>query len=236
MVMRSKKNPRSDINRNRSTYFLLGLMLVLLLTYLALEWKTYSTDNHRGLHAAYSKDITEEVPVTIQEIRKPLTKPLLAAVELEIRDDDEDIVETVIASTEPSPDNPTLAVDSIAVLELPEEEEVPWVLIEEAPVFPGCEYAEDKKSCFQKMMRDYIRLNFRYPKPAQQLGLEGRVNAMFVIRDDGSVSDIRVRGPHEILENEAVRILSGLPDMIPAKQRGRPVQVPFSIPIYFKLQ
>jgi protein TonB len=45
-----------------------------------------------------------------------------------------------------------------------------------------------------------------------------------------------MRGPHQILESEASRIISKLPKMEPGKQRGQAVKVPFSIPITFKLQ
>jgi protein TonB len=45
-----------------------------------------------------------------------------------------------------------------------------------------------------------------------------------------------MRGPDKNLEKEAKRIISLLPQMIPGKQRGRPVRVPFSIPITFRLQ
>ena len=59
---------------------------------------------------------------------------------------------------------------------------------------------------------------------------------MFVIQKDGSIGNVRMRGPDKNLEEEAARIISKLPKMTPGKQRGRAVRVPFSIPITFKLQ
>ena len=70
---------------------------------------------------------------------------------------------------------------------------------------------------------------------AQELGLEGRVNTQFIIHYDGSIGAIKKRGPHELLEQEAERILSKLPKMEPGKQRGTAVKATFSIPITFKL-
>ncbi len=64
----------------------------------------------------------------------------------------------------------------------------------------------------------------------------GRVYVNFVIAKDGSIQEIRMRGPDKNLEKEAQRNISKLPKMIPGKQRGRPVRVPFSIPITFRLQ
>ena len=86
------------------------------------------------------------------------------------------------------------------------------------------------------MMQKHIRKNFRYPELAQEMGQQGRVNTQFMINKDGSIGSIRKRGPHELLENEAVRILSKLPKMTPGKQRGTAVKVSFSIPITFQLQ
>ena len=107
---------------------------------------------------------------------------------------------------------------------------------EKSPVFPGCENAANKKDCFQEKMQDHIRRNFRYPEIAQEMGVQGRVSVIFVIQKDGSIGNIRMRGPDKNLEKEAMRIIQKLPKMTPGKQRGRAVKVPFSIPITFKLQ
>jgi protein TonB len=68
------------------------------------------------------------------------------------------------------------------------------------------------------------------------MGIQGRVNVMFVIQKDGSIGGVRMRGPDKNLEKEAARIIDKLPKMVPGKQRGRAVRVPFSIPITFRLQ
>ncbi|MEO1548792.1 MAG: energy transducer TonB, partial [Bacteroidota bacterium] len=117
-----------------------------------------------------------------------------------------------------------------------EHEEVPFSVIEDVPVFPGCENAEDQRQCFQEMMQKHVRKNFKYPELAQEMGLQGRVSVLFVIQKDGTIGNVRMRGPHKSLEKEASRIISKLPRMTPGKQRGNPVKVPFAIPIVFKLQ
>ena len=86
------------------------------------------------------------------------------------------------------------------------------------------------------MIQKHISKNFRYPEIAQEMGVQGRVNIMFVIQKDGSIGNVRMRGPDKNLEKEAARIIGKLPKMTPGKQRGRAVRVPFSIPITFKLQ
>lgn len=113
---------------------------------------------------------------------------------------------------------------------------IPFANVDEVPIFPGCEDASDKKACFTEKIQEHIRKHFRYPYEAQELGIQGRVSLIFIIGTDGTITDIRKRGPHELLENEAVRIIERLPQMVPGKQKGKAVNVPFSIPITFKLQ
>ncbi len=113
---------------------------------------------------------------------------------------------------------------------------VPFDVIEQVPIFPGCEDAEDKRACFQKAMYKHISKNFKYPEEAQEQGIQGKVNILFIIQEDGSIDGLKMRGPSPLLEDEASRIISKLPIMTPGKQKGKTVKVPFSIPITFKLK
>ncbi|MCR9265042.1 MAG: TonB family protein [Flavobacteriaceae bacterium] len=236
--MEPKKNQHVELKRNSLLYFFMGMFLVLLLIYTALEWKTYDPVvdwDYAKLHV--QDELIEEVPITKIELPKPKIIQAPPIIEI-VPDDDENIIETVIESTEPDQDTEISPIETIEVADDDEPEIVPWVLIEDAPTFPGCENVtdkEEKKLCFQEMMQKHIRKHFRYPEIAQEMGLEGRVNVVFTIQKDGKIADVRMRGPHESLETEAARIISKLPQMIPGKQRGTAVKVPFSIPITFKL-
>jgi len=121
-------------------------------------------------------------------------------------------------------------------LNISDDVQVPFANIEEAPIFPGCEDANDKKACFQEKIQAHIRKNFHYPEAAEEQGIQGRVSSIFIIDTEGNVVDIRMKGPDELLEKETERILKKLPKMQPGKQKGKVVKVPFSIPITFKLQ
>jgi len=121
-------------------------------------------------------------------------------------------------------------------MEMNDELGTPFITVEEAPIYPGCENASDKRACFQESIYKHISKNFRYPQEAQDLGIQGKVNTMFVIGKDGSINDIRLKGPSKLLEEETKRILLLLPNMKPGKQKGKEVNVPFSVPITFKLQ
>ncbi|MEZ4968603.1 MAG: TonB family protein [Flavobacteriaceae bacterium] len=114
--------------------------------------------------------------------------------------------------------------------------DVPFAIIEKVPVFPGCEDASDMRTCFNEKLQQHIAKNFRYPLEAQEKDIQGRVNILFVIQEDGNIGNIKMRGPDKLLEDEAVRIISLLPQMTPGEHRGEKVRVPFSIPINFRLQ
>ena len=234
--MEPKKNPKADLTKNSSLYFVLGLFAVMLLTYIAFEWKTYDEVNNYDISMNVDDLLDEEVPMT-EQLKTPPPPPPPAAPEIiEVVEDEEEVEETVIESTETSQEEEIIEVEDVVVEEEVEDVDVPFAVIEDVPIFPGCEKESDKRACFNSMIQKHISKNFRYPEIAQEMGIQGRVSVMFTIQKDGSIGNIRMRGPDKNLEAEAERIISKLPKMTPGKQRGRAVRVPFSIPINFKLQ
>ena len=110
--------------------------------------------------------------------------------------------------------------------EIPQKEEI-FRVVEEMPSFPGG---------MQKAM-EFLAKNIKYPVAAQEAKIEGRVIVQFVVRRDGSVSDIHaVRGVSPELDAEAVRVVSLMPKWNPGKQRGKAVSVKYTMPITFRLQ
>ncbi|MBT6127458.1 MAG: energy transducer TonB [Flavobacteriaceae bacterium] len=205
--MLPKKNPKADLSKNSTTYFLIGLVLILFLTWRGIELKTYERDVE-----------LDRLSVMNDE-------------------DEEEVEETVIESTETDQEE-IIEIEEIEVEEEVEDVEVPFAIIENIPVFPGCEKVSKKRQrdCFQEKINKHIRKNFRYPEIAQEMGIQGRVYVSFIIGVDGRVIMVQPRGPDKNLEKEARRIIENLPQMIPGKQRGKAVRVPYSIPITFKLQ
>ena len=234
--MQPKKNPKADLNKDRNLYFVIGLTLVLGVTWGAIEYKTY--EKVFDLAALdMLEDDDEDIPITEQLKTPPPPPPPPPAPEvIEVVEDEEEVEETVIESTETDQDE--IIIEDIEVEEEFEDIDVPFAVIEDVPIFPGCESVakSQRRACFQDKINQHIRRNFRYPEVAQEMGIQGRVYVNFIIAKDGSITNIRMRGPDKNLENEAQRIISRLPQMTPGKQRGRAVRVPFSIPITFRLQ
>tara|TARA_B100001250_G_scaffold327436_1_gene291660 strand:+ start:779 stop:1483 length:705 start_codon:yes stop_codon:yes gene_type:complete len=234
--MEPKKNPKVDLTKNSSLYFVIGLSIVLLITWRVIEWKTYkNVYDYEAL--IVDDDDDEDVPITEQlKTPPPPPPPPPPAPEIiEVIEDEEEVEETVIESTETDEEE---IIEVVEVIEEYEDIDVPFAVIEDVPIFPGCERVNksERRNCFQEQMNKHIKRNFRYPEIAQEMGIQGRVYVNFIISKNGSITNIRMRGPDKNLEKEAQRIIAKLPRMTPGKQRGRPVRVPFSIPITFRLR
>ena len=231
--MQRKKNPKSDLRKYSGLFLAAGLCLVLLISWQAIEFKSYERQyDLESLNVEDDDD--EEIPITEQLKTPPPPPPPPAPEIIEIVEDEEEIEETIIESTETDQEE---VVEEVEVMEEELDIDVPFAIIEDVPLYPGCENVpkSQRRKCFQEKIQKHIYNEFRYPEIAQEMGIQGRVFVQFMIGKDGTISGIRTRGPDKNLEKEANRIISKLPRMTPGKQRGRPVRVPFSIPVTFKL-
>src|SRR5690606_37467800 len=149
--------------------------------------------------------------------------------------------ETIIESTETSQEEEIVKVEDVKVVEEVEEDiEIPFAVIENVPVFPGCEKEKTnnaKKQCMSDKITQIVNKNFN-TELACELGLSGqmRINVIFKIDKNGNITNVQARAPHPGLEKEAKRVIAKIPQMQPGKQRGKAVVVPYSLPILFKVQ
>ena len=109
--------------------------------------------------------------------------------------------------------------------------------LDDVPMFRSCKnvFKSQRRECFQNKMTKHIRKHFYYPKYAFNRGIQGRVFVQFIIEKDGSISEIKTRGADKSLEKAALKIIKKLPKLIPGKANGKPVRVPYSIPITWQL-
>ncbi|MBZ9620771.1 M56 family metallopeptidase [Psychroflexus lacisalsi] len=128
------------------------------------------------------------------------------------------------------------------ITEVREEEttgSVPFAVIEEVPVFPGCKGLatnEERKECMSKKISQFINENFDV-NLAENLGLKGtnRVYVQFKIDKNGDVVNVQARAPHPDLQAEGERVINELPKMKPGEQKGKKVGVLYSLPITFQI-
>ncbi|WP_412983721.1 energy transducer TonB [Pontimicrobium sp. IMCC45349] len=239
--MEPKKNPKADVSRNGSVYFAVGLALMLLFTYNTINYKTYDKEAVDIGQLNLDDELDEEIPITEQIQTPPPPPPPPAAPEvIEIVEDEEEIEETVIESTETDQEEEIVEVEEVEVEEVEEDIEVPFSVIENVPVFPGCEKKKsnnEKRKCMSEKITKFVQKKFNTDL-AGDLGLTGRqrISVIFKIDKNGNVMGVRSRAPHPRLEKEAARVINLLPKMKPGKQRGKAVIVPYSLPIVFQVQ
>ena len=116
--------------------------------------------------------------------------------------------------------------------------EVPFATVENVPVFPGCDDGnnETKRKFMSDKIAKFVGRKFN-TELAGDLGLTGRqrISVIFKIDKNGNVTGVRSRAAHPRLEEEAIRVISALPKMIPGTQQGEAVIVPYSLPIIFQV-
>ena len=112
---------------------------------------------------------------------------------------------------------------------------IPFVLVKESPIYPGCENSADKKKCFAAKMVKYTSQKFD-TDAAQNLGLSPgnkKIRVLFEIGKDGYTHNVKVRAPHPKLEEEVKRLIHIMPQVIPGKKDGKAVITTYNLPIVF---
>ena len=134
---------------------------------------------------------------------------------------------------------PTLGIEPVdgnaAQVTLPESEEtlkgkkeIPFQLVDVKPGFNGGDANEFSK---------WVNSHLSYPDEAKKNEIQGRVTLQFTVGADGVVSNVKVlRSAHELLDAEALRVVSASPKWEPGKQDGQPVAVTYTFPVIFQLR
>lgn len=125
--------------------------------------------------------------------------------------------------------------NDIKMVDYSDQDEVSFKDLDIQPKFKDCEITENHKDCFVDPLSKHVAEHFN-PKVAQNIGLEKgtkRVYVQFMINKEGNVEDINVRGPHEAIEDEALRVMALLPTVVPGQYGGKNVNVKYTLPINF---
>lgn len=240
--MQLKKNPKADLAKQSGLFFAIGFAAISGFTLWGFEAKIQNKGNLSYQYAANDKAVIEEDPVAIElptpEMPQQAPPPPVLTQEIEVVKNDKPVDEVLIGNTDPSDPTPPVLPESIPVVEDENPEIViPFAVIEDKPLFQECKNVprSEQMSCFKEHLDKHVKNNFRYPQAALDMGIEGRVNVSFRINTDGTITILGVRGTDRILEDEAKRIISTIPKLIPGKQRNKPTAVTFAYPINFKL-
>lgn len=253
----------SDRRHNKAVIFtLIGLIILLIAAFVWGQYNEYRLKQKEAELAAQieqanmdalieqepEEEEVEEVQERVEE-QKPEALPeeilnTMKATEIAIADDEEVVEEiksqdelqestTAIGST-----NFDQGTDDINVVreykeevivedKAPVEENKVFESVEQMPQFPGGDGE----------LLKYISTHIKYPTMAAENNIQGRVVVQFVVTKTGSIGEVRVLRPRDPdLDKEAVRVVKTLPNFIPGKMNGQPVNVWYTLPVMFKLQ
>jgi protein TonB len=215
--MLPKKDPKISLENKKGMFFQVGLAVTLIAVLISFEWKSYDKSNY-NLGDLNLDDMEEEIiPITRQEVKPPPPPPPPPEI-IEIVEDEVEIENEVeIEETD---------TDEDEIVEIEEDDEEFFMVVENMPEFPGGDLG----------LMKFIQKNVRYPAIAKEYNITGKVYVSFIVDKQGSVTNVKiVRGVDKNLDAEALRVVSLLPKYKPGKQRGKAVRVMFTIPINFTL-
>ena len=151
-------------------------------------------------------------PVVVDSIKPEDVTQLMTADDAQNEIKDQEVVEVVEVKEE---------------VQEAEAEEVPFVVVEEMPAFPGGDIE----------LLKYIMMNTVYPDIAKENNIQGRVIVRFCVTAKGGVSQVSIlKGVDPELDKESIRVVNTLPAFKPGKQGGKPVPVWYMVPITFTLK
>lgn len=231
-----KKSDQANLDKRRSTGFLLGLILAMALLFAAFEYTTrpQSYDEDDSMLDDLAEDLTmKSAPQDTKDMVSAIAAPASKAITQNVKE-----VAHVDNSDKIAPITSKLVIGSGQAVQKEAEvtEALPQVTadkdtavmrtVEQIPEFPG--------GIVQFMK--WLTRNLRYPPQAQQQKIQGKVVVSFIVNKDGSISaPTIVKSVDPMLDNEAMRVVKMMPRWKPGLEKGKPCRTMFAIPINFVL-
>ena len=241
-----KKSIWADVERTRTTGFLLGLIVALAIGFAALEFSVSSSDDELDLETL--EEVVEEMNLDTPDEMKDMVPAELPqeAVEQKVAEKVREVAEPESSQQETNapvaqaliPDKP-----KIQPVEVPERMQmdlakVPPVILDINDNPANLRVVEDTPKpvggwvAFMK----WLTKNLRYPYTAKAQKIQGTVLLTFIVDEDGNVGDIQIKKSLEpSLDREAQRVAKMIRKWEPAMKDGKPVKAMVGIPVVFKL-
>jgi protein TonB len=232
-IMEEKKSRQADLEGKRVQGFLLGIIVVLALIFVALEWNSSDTgwaffdddDLEAELELSPLQRDKDEIPMMLPQEKTP-EQP--KSEELRLVEDDVEIAPemaeqqpTEMPEEQPDPEQP----EQPEVVDM-YDEPVDIRVVEDLPQFPG------GAAEFMK----WLTKNLHYPPSAQQQRIKGRVVAQFIVNRDGSVTDLELTEHlNRACDNEVLRVLRMMPKWQPGLMNAKPCRTKVCIPVVFNM-
>jgi protein TonB len=229
--MISKKTDRANLEKKKGFFTEIGLVIALLGTLAAAEYTKEDLKTNTLQVVSQGAGDEEIIPITRQELQKqqdaPKPKPVI--FDLKIVDDEVKLDDDLNFDAFDANQNDAITISDVVsnVKSEEEEEAAVFQIVEDMPKFQGGEIEQ---------FRDYIQSVVKYPQLAMDNGVSGTVHVSFVVNRRGEIANITIiRGVDPSLDEEVIKALKAAPKWEPGKQRGKPVNVSFNIPVKFIL-
>jgi len=250
--MEAKKSANANLESKRAGFFQLGIIVATGLSLAAFEYTTFDK-KETSIVGTRINDVQEEM---VLDIKKPEPKPEPPKHNRPNPNPNPNpnsnpiTGTTVVINNNPTNPNPPVIIgDSFNVYVPPVDpvfEPEEFTIVEDWPYFPEFKKVEPKegetipearKRMTEKKMYQIFGEHIVYPVVPRTIGVQGKVHVSFRINKQGEIDDIKIaKGVHPDLDKEAMRIVSKLPKMEPGRQRGKEVNVRYTIPIKFTLR
>ena len=228
-----RKHPKYDLDNKRGYLLQIGLLIALILTLTAFEWKS-GTREDAFLPEPNNPLVPDEViPVTYQEKPRPELMP--QQMRRQTPSPIIDIVQELIHDTEVSPDDiagqDSAGIDEningIDQVETGERDPEIYTLLDEPPAFPGGE----------ELRMKFLQRTTIYPRFARENKVQGTVYVTFIVEADGRLSNIKIlQGIGSGCDEETYRVVTAMPRWIPARKNQVAVRTQVTMPVTFTLQ
>jgi protein TonB len=229
--MISKKTERANLEKKKGLFTEIGLVVALVFTLAAFEYTKEDLKTNTLMAVRDAQGEEEIIPITRQELQKPPEppKPKTVIIDLKIVEDDVKLEDNLDFDAFDANQNDAIKIASvIGNKEEEEEDKQVFLIVEDMPSFQGGTIEN---------FRNYIQSTVKYPTIAMENSISGTVYVSFVVNRKGEVASINiVRGVDASLDEAVISALKQAPTWEPGKQRGKPVNVSFSIPVKFILQ
>lgn len=224
--METKKNEKANLERDKSSFFLLGIVIALGFALISFEWSAGDAgpDRQRTI-IDDGGEIELLPPQTIENQPEP---PKVVSPEIfEIIENNRDVPDIQIILDDPGGLDIPLQQYIIAIPADTVKEPEEFRIVEEMPRFRGGDL---------NRFSQWVNERIRYPQLAQENGIQGMVIVDFAVGADGTVTDLKlIRSVEKTLDEEVIRVVTNSPKWTPGKQRGVPVKVRFTLPVQFRL-
>ncbi|MGV3599401.1 MAG: energy transducer TonB [Bacteroidota bacterium] len=226
--MELKKNPKYDLKRYVSTFFLAGFLMAELLTLFAFTYTQYEDVVVEEVQYDVQTDNEELPDITQQNEPPPPAPPPPPPTTVEVVEDDVETQDIDLNLPEEQDYTPTTYAAPPAPEPEPEQtgETEIFEVVEKSPEYPGGEAAR----------QIFIAQHLVYPPLAVENGKQGTVYVEFVVEPSGVLSNVKaIKTFDDDCAAEAVRVVK-LMKWTPGEQRGKPVRVRVKMPIKFRLK